>query len=218
MKTMRTTSAHQMPLLASAVLLLASSLTVLSQPVITGQPTHRAVEVGLSATLSVTASGTAPLAYQWYFNGGALPAQTSSSLVLANVQLTNTGQYTVVVTNLAGAVTSQVARLIFPGPHGFGGITSLEDGRILLSLTGGVAARFWPYFDLYPVEASTNLMDWTHLVWLLRTNQPPNDLFYADLEARGLDQRFYRTFTNILITPELPPPSLCGGHNHPRRH
>jgi dienelactone hydrolase len=190
------------------VIFLACCLSGLSQPmppIITAQPTHRAVEVGLSATLSVTATGTAPLSYQWRFNHGDLPGKTTPNLVLLSVQLTNTGDYTVVITNLAGAVTSQVARLVFPGLHGLSGITALEDGSILLSLTGGVASRFWPYFDLYPVEASTNLMAWTPLVWLLRTNQPPNDLLYVDLEARALDQGFYRTFTNHLITPELPP-------------
>src|SRR5688572_20532003 len=188
-----------------AVTSVLARLVVLLPPIITGQPIHRAVEEDMSATLSVTATGTAPLSYQWRFNGGNLPGQTTPNLVLLNVRLTNTGQYTVVITNLAGAVTSQVARLVFPGPHGFSGITGLEDGRSLLSLTGGVATRFWPYFDLYPVEASTNLMDWTPLVWLLRTNQPPNDLFYVDLEARALNERFYRTFTNHLVTPELPP-------------
>ena len=194
-------------ILLAAVIFLTSCLSGLSQPVITVQPTHRAVEVGLSAALSVTATGTAPLSYRWRFNGGNLPGQTTSNLVLLNVQLTNKGHYTVVVTNLAGAVTSDVATLIFPGPHNFSGagITSSEDGRILLNLTGGVAARFWPYFDVYPLEASTNLTDWTHLAWLLRTNQPPNDLLYVDSEAHALNQRFYRTFTNHLITPELPP-------------
>lgn len=179
-----------------AVTSVLARLVVLSPPIITGQPTHQAVEVGATTTLSVAASGTLPLFYQWYLDSVQLPGKTSSNLVLLNVQLTNTGHYTVVVTNVGGVVTSQVARLIFPDPHGFSGITSLEDGRILLSLTGGVAARFWPYFDLYPVEASTNLMGWTHLAWLLRTNQPPNDLIYADLEAPALNQRFYRTFTN----------------------
>jgi Immunoglobulin I-set domain len=80
---------------------------------------HRALEVGSLATFSLTVTGTAPLSYQWRFNGGDLPGKTTSNLVLFNVQLTNTGDYTVVITNLAGAVTSQVARLVFPGPHWF---------------------------------------------------------------------------------------------------
>jgi hypothetical protein len=59
---------------------------------------------------TVAASGTAPFGYQWKFNQGDLPGQTNRTLVFPSVQLTNAGDYTVVVTNVAGA-TSQVATL-----------------------------------------------------------------------------------------------------------
>ncbi len=48
----------------------------------------------------------APLAYQWQFNGADLESATGSGLLLTNVQPTNAGSYTVVVTNVAGVVTS----------------------------------------------------------------------------------------------------------------
>ena len=83
-----------------------------SSPSITAHPQNRTVYVGESANFAVSAAGTAPLFYQWYFNTNtALPNQTNASLTLANVQTTNAGGYTVVVTNTYGSVTSAMATL-----------------------------------------------------------------------------------------------------------
>lgn len=81
-------------------------------PEIVVQPESRTNYVGSTATFSVVATGATPLFYQWYFNGTVpLAGGTSSTLVLTNVQPGHAGQYSVVVTNVAGAVTSQVATL-----------------------------------------------------------------------------------------------------------
>ena len=86
-------------------------LTVIEPPTIASQPQNRTVAVGQSATLSVGANGTPPLSYQWRFNTAPLSGATSSSLTLNDVQTTNAGSYTVVVTNSAGSITSAVAVL-----------------------------------------------------------------------------------------------------------
>jgi pectate lyase len=68
--------------------------------------------VGQDATFNVVASGTSPLSYQWYYNTNTiLTNATSSTLTLTNVQLADSGGYTVVVTNSYGSVTSAVAQL-----------------------------------------------------------------------------------------------------------
>jgi pectate lyase len=68
--------------------------------------------VGQDATFNVIASGTAPLSYQWYYNTNTpRSGDTNSSLTLTNVQLTDAGGYSVVVTNHYGSVTSSVAQL-----------------------------------------------------------------------------------------------------------
>lgn len=86
----------------------ASSLT----PTITNQPASRTNNVGTAASFSVTNGGTAPLSYQWYFNTNtALLNQTNTSLTFASAQLTNAGNYSVVITNSAGSVTSSFALL-----------------------------------------------------------------------------------------------------------
>jgi len=78
-------------------------------PVITQQPASVTVNPGNTATLSVTASGTEPLLYQWRLNGNAIPGATSNVLVLANVQPANVGNYDVVVHNDIGLVQSAKA-------------------------------------------------------------------------------------------------------------
>jgi hypothetical protein len=85
-------------------------------PAISTQPTDQTVSVGGSATFRVGASGTAPLSYQWRFNGGALLGQTGTSLLLTNVQLDQAGNYSVVVTNQAGTAVSSNAVLTVLGP------------------------------------------------------------------------------------------------------
>jgi hypothetical protein len=54
---------------------------------------------------------TMPLGYQWRFNGANLIGQTASSITIFNASTANDGNYTVVVSNIAGMVTSVVARL-----------------------------------------------------------------------------------------------------------
>ena len=81
-------------------------------PTITNQPASRTNNVGTAASFSVTNGGTAPLSYQWYFNTNtALLNQTNTSLAFASVQLTNAGNYSVLITNSAGSVTSSYALL-----------------------------------------------------------------------------------------------------------
>jgi hypothetical protein len=101
-----------------AAFLNGFQLQIFNYPVITTQPTNLTVMQSLNATFSVVASGTAPLGYQWNFNGTNLSGATSSALTLANVQTTNAGSYAVVVTNAAGSATSAVAILTVLVPPG----------------------------------------------------------------------------------------------------
>jgi alpha-tubulin suppressor-like RCC1 family protein len=84
--------------------------------VITTQPQSQTVTMGSNATFSVTATGTLPLSYQWYFNETNVDGATNSSLALTNVQPANEGDYFVVVTNVAGSVTSSNAILTINVP------------------------------------------------------------------------------------------------------
>ncbi len=86
-------------------------------------------------------------------------------------------------------------------PHGFDAVNIQPDRSIQLSLYGGVNQRFSEYFDLYPIEVSSNLVDWTPLVTLLRTNSSTNALTFTDAQATNEAARFYRTPRATQITP-----------------
>jgi uncharacterized protein YpmS len=88
-----------------------ATLTVDAPPTITTQPQSQAVSQSQSASFSVAAGGTAPLSYQWNFSGAAVSAATNATLTLSDVQTTQAGNYTVVVSNSWGSVTSAVAAL-----------------------------------------------------------------------------------------------------------
>jgi len=67
--------------------------------------------LGANATNRVSATGTAPLTYQWHFNGTTMAGATNRIVILTNVQLAHVGGYGVVVTDPTGSVTSRVATL-----------------------------------------------------------------------------------------------------------
>ncbi|HTI69978.1 MAG TPA: LamG-like jellyroll fold domain-containing protein [Candidatus Limnocylindria bacterium] len=79
-------------------------------PTISQNPLGRTLYPGASYTFSVTASGGL-LKYQWKQGTNALQGATSPTLTLSNIASTNAGDYTVVVSNTAGTVTSEVATL-----------------------------------------------------------------------------------------------------------
>lgn len=85
-------------------------------PFVFSSPSSRYADLGRSIKLSVGAGGTAPLRYQWRFNGINISGATNSAITLANLQPVNGGSYAVVVTNSAGATTSSVAMLTVNGP------------------------------------------------------------------------------------------------------
>ncbi|MCX8517073.1 MAG: DUF1566 domain-containing protein, partial [Rhodoferax sp.] len=79
---------------------------------ITTQPAAQTVTAGQTATFSVTASGTAPLTYQWRKNGTHISGATASNYTTpATVIEDNAAAFSVVVSNSAGGVTSSNATL-----------------------------------------------------------------------------------------------------------
>jgi Immunoglobulin domain/Bacterial TSP3 repeat len=108
-----------------------ASVTVIppTKPSITNQPQSQTVLIGDPAVFTVTAGGSAPLRYQWYFNTTTQSANgTNATLTIANAQTNDAGSYYVIVTNNYGSATSLVATLTvippfellpaFPGAEG----------------------------------------------------------------------------------------------------
>jgi hypothetical protein len=81
-------------------------------PKITSPPANQTAQCGSNATFSVTATGAAPLSYQWYWFGtNQVPRGTNATLTLTDVSLAASGGYTVVVTNSDGSAISPEATL-----------------------------------------------------------------------------------------------------------
>lgn len=96
-----------------------ATLTVLpcDPPVITGHPQDQVAWVGQSgAQFQVTAAGSPPLCYQWALNGAPVPGETRSTLVIASAGQSQTGSYTVQVTNSCGIAVSLPASLSLVDP------------------------------------------------------------------------------------------------------
>jgi hypothetical protein len=93
----------------------AATLTVNAAPVapsITQQPSNQTVTVAQTATFSVTAAGTAPLTYQWQQGTTAITGATSASYTTPATTMSDNGtQFSVVVSNSAGKITSNAATL-----------------------------------------------------------------------------------------------------------
>ena len=83
----------------------------LGSPNILSQPSSRYADRNGSITLRTAANGATPLKYQWRFGGTNITGATNATFTLSNIQSSNAGNYTVVVTNNFGAVTSSISLL-----------------------------------------------------------------------------------------------------------
>ncbi|MDE3066344.1 MAG: immunoglobulin domain-containing protein [Verrucomicrobiota bacterium] len=88
-----------------------ATLTVTEPPTITVPPSSLTIQCGSNAAFSVTATGTAPLHYQWSLDGTAIAGATSTNLLLTGVPLPD-HTVTVLVTNLYGSATSSTALVV----------------------------------------------------------------------------------------------------------
>jgi hypothetical protein len=110
-------------------------------PTIGTNPPCRIVGCGNNTILSVSATGSGLLTYQWQLNGINIPGATGSALALTGLELTNAGLYTVVVSNSAGAITSQAAVVdVLP--------------KLVAQSSGSVLKLTWP--DGFHLESATS--------------------------------------------------------------
>src|SRR4029453_8878579 len=80
-------------------------------PFMVSEPIDQTVPAGTDVLFTVTADGTPPLTYQWKKDGLPLGGQTSPSLTLNEVSPTDAGNYSVVISNEIGSVTSRTKTL-----------------------------------------------------------------------------------------------------------
>jgi len=120
----------------------AATLTVNAAiaPTITQQPVSQAVLLNGPVTFSVGVSGSGPFSYQWQLNGSSLPGANSATYDILQVQQSNVGNYSVVVTNPAGTVISAAASLTIAPP---GVNLALNQPATASSAQGAELAASW---------------------------------------------------------------------------
>ena len=162
--------------------------TLAAPPIITSQPASRTVVAGSNATLTVTATGTAPLAYQWRTNGINYTGRTTNSMTVTNFTAAREGGYAVVITNTAGAVTSVTAQLYFIASNNASRFTNYVYGtnKFTATLLGNANTN-------YIVQGSTNFSStWTPI----STNSSAVGIIsFTETNAPGYTNRFYRART-----------------------
>lgn len=98
------------------------TVTPISSPTLTAQPSDLTVFAGSNAVFSATANGSAPLVYHWRRNGtnlvnaGNISGATTNVLKITAATINNSGNYDLVVTNAYGSVTSSVVVLTIALP------------------------------------------------------------------------------------------------------
>jgi hypothetical protein len=149
-------------------------------PILTSQPQPLLVATQTAVALSVVASGTAPLAYQWWKNNSRLKQQTNASFLLRSPQIQDSGNYTVVVTNFAGGVTSAPANVTVIGApvvslnsasnwlvSAFPGVRGYQYSADC-ALSPGIGS-WWHWTNSFP--------DYGGVIWLTNSTTDYNTLF-----------------------------------------
>lgn len=169
---------------ATGVVQIAASPVVNQPPTISTQPQSQTVKIGSNVTFTVVAAGTPAPAYQWRFNNVDIPGAFASSFVRSNAQFADAGNYSVLVTNIAGWLVSSNATLtVLPlAPLWMQSILPLPDGRVTLVVTGEPGYAYW-------VDRSTNLFTWQQITNLMNTNGTSS---FTDDSATNFNPGFYR--------------------------
>ncbi len=156
------------------------ALTLPGPPVVLAPPSTQTAELGSAIVFRTRASGSAPVGYEWRFNGSPLSGLTNDSLQLADVQYSQAGAYTVVVTDPFGSVTSAPAMLNVIAPVERRPVPGINlAGEAGSSLNVDYADSLAPQPAWVPLDT----------VSLTNTSQ-----LYFDLAAPLPPQRFYRAW------------------------
>jgi formylglycine-generating enzyme required for sulfatase activity len=160
-----------------------ASLAVYSVSTSLSPPQNATVDEGSIVMFEVRASSAVPLTYAWKKDGTNIPVQTTATLTLHPLRLTDAGSYSVkisdgVISVLADAGSFNVNKAVIL----LSSATSSFDGNLQFSFHGNAGRT-------YPISVSTNLV-----VWILLTNLSPGfgPVVFVDPEAAQYPLRFYR--------------------------
>ena len=184
---------------AGAVDSAIATLLVQSPPVISTQPKTTTVTVGVAVMLSVVASGTDPMTYQWYKDTVALAGATGTSLSIPAAAVTDAGNYYVIITNPLGSATSTTAVVsVTPTITGFSPTTAAEGMTVVISgvdFTGVSAVAFNGIPALFTVDTDAQI-----------TTSVPVGATTGKISVTGLGG----TVTSVATFTVVPVPTITG--------
>jgi sugar lactone lactonase YvrE len=181
-------------------------VTVVVPPAVTNTPQNLTINQGQNATFNVGASGTAPFGYQWLYGGAAIAAANSSSYTRTNAQPGDSGNYSVIVSNSAGSVTSAPALLTVnsvPTPPGINGqpqnltVSQTSNATFTVTATGSTPFSYqWLFFG-------TNLASGTASSYTVLNSQPANAGPYSVIVTNAYGSITSSTATLSVILPPI---------------
>lgn len=167
---------------AGALYRIVYTPPVITVPTITEQPVSQRVEPGATATFHVSASGTAPLSYQWLHNNENIPGANSDTYIITNAQLANEGNYQVIVTNSAGSAVSNTVTLTVNG--------ALHDPEFPSQTIGGLNYEY--YEGVWSALPDFNAL----------TPAESGVVSTPDLTPRNRNDDFAFRFTGYILAPQ----------------
>ncbi|MEO7299231.1 MAG: immunoglobulin domain-containing protein [Verrucomicrobiota bacterium] len=166
-----------------------SRLHVFRAPLgIARQPQNQWVTKSANATLSIDAVGNNPITYQWRKSGVAIFNATNATLILTNVARTNSGSYSVLISNSFTNLVSSNAVLRVLFPQKLQTPVNLTDKVKLLFGDSDGALLTTNELGNFEVQASTNLNDWSPLTNVLSLTNG----FMLLEDTKDADYKFYR--------------------------
>jgi len=157
----------------------------LQSPTIVQQPTNQIVSNGMANVMfNVLAGGSFPVFYQWMLNNSNILGATSSTYTITNAAVQDLGVYFVVITNLAGSVTSSNATLtMYPFlASPFSGTTAIWGQNANLSVgPAGTGPFFYQWY-----ESGVQINGATNQTYTISSVQFTNAGFYSVVVSSAL--------------------------------
>ena len=140
----------------------AANLTINTAPTIATQPISQTVSAGSSVMFTVSALGTAPFTYQWYFGNAAISGATSSTYAISSATPSNAGSYSVIITNAAGNISSNTVILTVatvpnitsqPLPQS---VATAANVTLSVAASSSTSLQYQWYFGSTPINGATS--------------------------------------------------------------
>lgn len=171
-----------------AAIYAAGAVGKCKNPLITKHPQTQIGYWGKSVSFSVAAKGTAPMRYQWVKDGAPVAGATNAVLELTNLQATNSGAYSVIVSNSVASVTTYPGQLsVSPVEMYFG----LYPGMLIKGVVG----------QTYGIQSSIAISDTNSWIGITNITLTTPTFQWYDSQPATQPQHYYRVVPGPIPVP-----------------